>query len=83
MLNWYKKNSHWFPVAFFIFVGMNIQVTITFTAFDEDWDIDKIVDGRSLLDKNVQQDLIAALKEDSGYILENCDFSFKEDRKSL
>lgn len=70
-------------MAFFIFVHMNIQVTITFTAFDEDWDIDKIVDGRSLLDKIVQQDLIAVLKEDPEYILHNCDFSFKEDKKSL
>ena len=70
-------------MAFFIFVDMNIQVTITFTAFDEDWDIDKIVDGRSLSDKIVQQDLIAVLKEDPEYILQNCDFSFKEDKKSL
>lgn len=69
--------------GFFIFVSMNLQVTISFTAFDEDWDIDKIVDGRSLLDKNVQLDLIAALKEDPEYIIHNCDFSFKEDRKSI
>ena len=74
-------------MAFFIFVqniqSMNIQVTITFTAFDEDWDIDKIVDGRSLLDPDVKLDLIAALMEDPEFILKKCDFSFKEDRKTI
>lgn len=70
-------------MAFFIFVRMNIQVTITFTAFDEDWDIDNIVDGRSLTNKQTQQDLIDAFKEDPEYILEKCDFSFKIDNKSI
>lgn len=67
----------------FYFCFMNLLVTITFTAFDEDWDIEKIVDGRSLLDKNVQLDLIAALKEDPEYVIQNCDFTFKEDRQAL
>jgi hypothetical protein len=62
---------------------MNILVTISFTAFDEDWDIDKIVDGRSLQDPTVKQDLIAALREDPEYILQNCDFTFKEDRTTV
>jgi hypothetical protein len=62
---------------------MNIQVTITFTAFDEDWDIEKIVDGRSLSDQDVKQDLIAALMEDPEFILGKCDFSFKEDKEKI
>ena len=62
---------------------MNILVTISFTAFDEDWDIDKIVDGRSLQDPTVKQDLIAVLREDPEYILQNCDFTFKEDRTTV
>jgi hypothetical protein len=70
-------------VAFFIFVSMNIKVILTFIAFEEDWDIDKIVGGRSLKDKMVKQDLIEALREDPNYILENCDFEFNIDNKSV
>ena len=71
-------------MAFFIFVGiMNIQVTITFTAFEEDWDIEKILDGRSLTDPDVQLDLISTLMEDPEYILGKCKFSFKEDKKAI
>lgn len=71
-------------MAFFIFVGiMNIQVTITFTAFEEDWDIEKILDGRSLTDPDVQLDLISTLMEDPEYILGKCEFSFKEDKKTI
>jgi hypothetical protein len=62
---------------------MNLKVTITFTAFDEDWDIEKIIDRRSLQDKGVIQDLISAMKEDPEYILSNCDFEFIPDNKSV
>ena len=71
-------------MAFFIFVGiMNIQVTITFTAFEEDWDIEKILDGRSLIDPDVRLDLISTLMEDPEYILGKSEFSFKEDKKAI
>lgn len=62
---------------------MNLQVTISFTAFEEDWDIEKIVGNRSLSDPILVQELIDLLKEDPDYILENASFTFKEDRKSI
>jgi len=62
---------------------MNLQVTIKFVAYDEDWDISEIVGKRSIKDKQTIDDIVEALKSDPEYILQNADFEIKIDSTSI
>jgi hypothetical protein len=62
---------------------MNLKVTITFIATEEDWDISSILDGRKLSDRGVEDDIKRALMDDPDYIIKNSDIIIKEDKDSL
>lgn len=62
---------------------MNLKVTLTFIATEEDWDISSILDGRKLSDRNVFEDIKKTLSEDVDYIFKNSDIDIKEDKDSL
>jgi len=62
---------------------MNLKVTITFIATDEDWDISTILDGRKYTDVGVDDDIREALLEDPAYVLKNSEILIKEDKKSI
>jgi hypothetical protein len=68
----------------FVYISaMNLKVTITFIATEEDWDISSILDGRKLSDRGVEDDIKQALMDDTDYILKNSDIIIKEDKDSL
>lgn len=69
--------------GFFYICNMNLQVTITFVAYEEDWDISQIVGKRSIKDKQTIQDIVDALKSDADYVLQNADFEIKIDSHSI
>lgn len=62
---------------------MNLKVTITFIATEEDWDISSILDGRKITERGVAEDIKTALMEDPSYVLTNSDIIIKEDKDSL
>lgn len=62
---------------------MNLKVTITFIATEEDWDISSILDGRRPSEHGVIDDIKSALLEDPAYILQISDIAIKEDKESL
>jgi len=62
---------------------MNLKVTLTFIATEEDWDISAILDGRKHTDVGVEDDVKMALLEDPMYVLKNSEISIKEDKKTI
>lgn len=62
---------------------MNLKVTITFVATEEDWDISSILNGRKPTDIGVAEDIKAALMQDGNYVITLSDIIIKEDKDSL
>lgn len=71
-------------ISFAYISGMNLKVTISFIATEEDWDVSTIIDGRKLIDRGVIDDIKSALMEDPIYVLKNSDIiDIKLDKESL
>ena len=63
---------------------MNIKVTLTFIATEEDWCISDLLDGIGSLNTEEAQEIIRkALLEDPLYVIQLADISAKEDFKSI
>jgi hypothetical protein len=63
---------------------MNIKVTLTFIATEEDWSLSDLLDGVGSLNTEEAKEIIRkALLEDPSYVVELADISAKEDFKSI
>ena len=63
---------------------MNIKVTLTFIATEEDWSLSDLLDGVGSLNTEEAKEIIRkALLEDPSYVVELSDISAKEDFKSI
>lgn len=52
---------------------MKLRVTITYIAEEKDWDLDAILDGRSVAHPQAREDLLRAFGEDLQYIFRNAE----------
>jgi hypothetical protein len=63
---------------------MNIKVTLTFIATEEDWCISDLLDEVGSLQTEEAQEIIRkALLEDPSYVIELAEIAIKEDFKSI
>jgi len=63
---------------------MNLKVTLTFTATEDDWDISSLLENCSGINTEEAREIILnALKTDAQYVVNNCTISIKEDMTSL
>jgi hypothetical protein len=63
---------------------MNIKVTLTFIATEEDWSLSDLLDEVGSLNTEEAKEIIRkALLEDPSYVVELADISAKEDFKSI
>jgi hypothetical protein len=56
---------------------MALKITITYYASEEDWDIEQVIDGRSINLDDTKSDLIEMLREDVRYVFDNSEIEIK------
>jgi hypothetical protein len=66
-----KKN-----ICFTTLYAVELKVTITYIALESDWNIEDVLDGRSISRPDAQQDLIEMFREDLPYIFANSKIEF-------
>ena len=63
---------------------MNLKVTITFIATEDDWSVSELIKDCSGFNTEEAQDIIKnALLEDPAYVIQNSTISVKEDFSSI
>ena len=61
---------------------MNLKITITCHASNDDWDFAGLLDDRKL-DLYTKEEIISLLMEDATFLLKTATFDIKEDKNSL
>lgn len=63
---------------------MNLKITFTFVATDDDWGISELLEGCSGINTEEAREIIKkALLEDPSYVIELATLSIKEDLSSI